>query len=54
MPDLISDEWAGLLADIIIIASAAAAAWYVIRRWLVPLLRSILGRGSPHDDEPPE
>jgi len=51
MPDLISDEWAGLLADIIIIASALAAGWYVIKRWLVPLIKSILGRDTTQSQE---
>lgn len=38
MPDLIDDNVAGFFADIIIIASVLAVAWWVVRRWIRPLI----------------
>lgn len=49
MPDLISDDIALFLADVIIIASAFAAAWYMIKRWLVPFVKSLLGRDADNE-----
>lgn len=44
MPELLDEELMSFLSQVIVIGSAAALGWFIIRRWILPVIKPIWKR----------